>query len=140
MDILRIVQHALNFLRKNGKHLFLKQYTAFKRFWDGILFLFFFPFSVIFPVFPFFSIWVSVEMHTFAVSCVRVLSQYYQQKQTPEVFCKKDILRNFAKLTGKYLRQSLFFNKDAGLPAKFRSFATFLRTPLLQNAFRRLLL
>ena len=32
----------------------------------------------------------------------------------PEVFCKKGVLRNFAKLTGKHLRQSLFFNKLAG--------------------------
>ena len=29
----------------------------------------------------------------------------------PEVFCKKDVLKNFAKFTGKHLRQSLFFNK-----------------------------
>ena len=33
----------------------------------------------------------------------------------PEVFCKKGALRNFAKLTGKHLCQSLFFNKVAGL-------------------------
>ena len=32
----------------------------------------------------------------------------------PEVFCKKGVLRNVAKLTGKHLRQSLFFNKAAG--------------------------
>ena len=31
----------------------------------------------------------------------------------PEVFCKKDVLRNFAKFTGKYLCQGLFFNKFA---------------------------
>ena len=31
----------------------------------------------------------------------------------PEVFCKKGILRNFAKFTGKHLCQSLFFNKVA---------------------------
>ena len=31
----------------------------------------------------------------------------------PEVFCKKDILRNFTKFTGKHLCQSLFFNKAA---------------------------
>ena len=36
------------------------------------------------------------------------------QKQRPEVFCKKDVLRNFAKFTGKHLCQSLFFNKVAG--------------------------
>ena len=34
----------------------------------------------------------------------------------PEVFCKKGVLRNFAKFTGKqYLYQGLFFNKAAGL-------------------------
>ena len=32
----------------------------------------------------------------------------------PEVFCQKDVLRNFAKFTGKHLCQSLFFNKVAG--------------------------
>ena len=36
----------------------------------------------------------------------------------PEVFCKKGVLRNFAKFTGKYLCQSLFFNKVAGLSLK----------------------
>ena len=33
----------------------------------------------------------------------------------PEVFCKKDVLRNFTKFTGKHLCQNLFFNKIAGL-------------------------
>ena len=33
----------------------------------------------------------------------------------PEVFCKKDVLKNLAKFTGKYLCQSLFFTKVAGL-------------------------
>ena len=32
-----------------------------------------------------------------------------------KVFCKKGVLENFAKLTGKYLCQSLFFNKVACL-------------------------
>ena len=39
----------------------------------------------------------------------------------PEVFCKKGIHINFAKLTGKYLHQSLFkntfFNKTLPVPA-----------------------
>ena len=34
---------------------------------------------------------------------------------TGGVFCKKGILRNFAKFTGKHLCQSLFFNKVAGV-------------------------
>ena len=37
------------------------------------------------------------------------------QKQPPEVFCKKGVLEIFAKFTGKHLCQSLFFNKVAGL-------------------------
>ena len=58
---------------------------------------------------------------------------------------KKDVLRNFPKFTGKYLFQSLFFNKVAGLrPATLLkkrlwhrcfpvNFMKFLRTPFLQN-------
>ena len=37
----------------------------------------------------------------------------------PEVFCKKDVLRNFAKFTGKHLCQSLYFNKVAGKACNF---------------------
>ena len=33
----------------------------------------------------------------------------------PEVFCKKGVLRNLTKFTGKHLFQGLFFNKVAGL-------------------------
>ena len=32
-----------------------------------------------------------------------------------DVFCKKGVLKNLAKFTGKHLHQSLFFNKAAGL-------------------------
>ena len=58
------------------------------------------------------------------------------------VFCKKGILENFAKFTGKHLYQSLFFNKVADprpatfLKKKLRhrcfpvNFANFLRTPI----------
>ena len=37
------------------------------------------------------------------------------QKQSPEVFFKKGVLKNFAKFTEKYLCQSLLFNKVGGL-------------------------
>ena len=40
----------------------------------------------------------------------------YQQyvEAVVQVFCKKDVLRNFTKLTGEHLCQRLFFNKVAG--------------------------
>ena len=65
---------------------------------------------------------------------------------------RKRVLRNFAKFTGKYLCQSLFFNKVAGLRLatllKKRlwhryfpvNFAKFLWTPFLQNICGRVLL
>ena len=58
----------------------------------------------------------------------------------PEMFCKKGVLRNFTKFTGKHQCQSLFFNKVAALrPATLLkkrlwhwcfpvNFAKFLRT------------
>ena len=65
---------------------------------------------------------------------------------------KKGVIRNFTKLTGKHLCQSLFFYKVVGLrpaillkkrhwPKCFSvKFVKFLRTPLLQNTSGRLLL
>ena len=38
------------------------------------------------------------------IHCIR-------QKQPPEVFCKKRVLKNFTKFTGKHLCQSLFLIK-----------------------------
>ena len=39
------------------------------------------------------------------------------QKQRLEVFCKKGVLKNFAKFKGKHLCWSLFLNKVAAWPA-----------------------
>ena len=36
------------------------------------------------------------------------------RSSSSEVFCEKGVLKNFEKLTGKHLCQSLFFNKVAG--------------------------
>ena len=36
------------------------------------------------------------------------------QKESPRLFCKKVVLRNFSRFTGKHLCQSLFFNKVTG--------------------------
>ena len=69
-----------------------------------------------------------------------------------DVFCKKGVLRNFAKFTGKHLCQCLFFNKAAGLSSanllKKRlwhrcfpvNFAKFLRAPFVKEHLRWLLL
>ena len=50
----------------------------------------------------------------------------------PEVFCKKAVLRNFAKFTGNHRRQSVFLNKVAVQALGYRcfavNFAKFLRT------------
>ena len=68
-----------------------------------------------------------------------------KQKQTPEVFLKKGILKNFTKLTGKHLCQSHFLNMGASRrPATLLkkrlwhgcfsvNFAKFLRAPILQS-------
>ena len=42
-------------------------------------------------------------------------SRNERMKEHPEMFYKKGVLKFFAKLTGKHLCQSLFFNKVAGL-------------------------
>ena len=39
-----------------------------------------------------------------------------------EVFCKKDVLRNSEKFTGKHVCQSLFFNKVVGLKTQACNF------------------
>ena len=65
---------------------------------------------------------------------------YFRESRKPyfrssrhEVFCRKGVLTNFAKFTRKYLCQSLFFNKVAGLRLWCRffpvNFVKFLRTP-----------
>ena len=46
--------------------------------------------------------------------CRRVFrTQSDIRSSRPEVFCKKCVLKNFAKFTGKQLYQNLFFNKVA---------------------------
>ena len=46
------------------------------------------------------------------------LNCFYRSRH-PEMFCKKGVLRNSTKFTGKHLRQGLFLNKVAGLTQVF---------------------
>ena len=59
-------------------------------------------------------------------------------------FCKKAVLRNFKKCTGKHLCQSLFLNKATSLRLWHRcfpvNFVKFLRTPFLKEHLWWLLL
>ena len=60
---------------------------------------------------------------------VHTMSQN-DRSSRPEVFCRKGVLRNFAKLIGKHLYQSLFLNKTAGLKP-----ATLLKNRLWHKCF-----
>ena len=72
----------------------------------------------------------------------------FVRSSRPEVFCKKGVLRNFAKFTRKHLCQSLLFDKVTGLRLEtllkkrlsHRNFEEFLRTPFLTEHLRWLLL
>ena len=97
--------------------------------------------------------WLSWATDLLAGTARRLLffNRYYQN-QPPEVFYKKGTLKIFSKFTGKHLCQRRFFNKlqaevcnfiEKKTPAQVLScefWYKFLRTPLLQNASRRLLL
>ena len=54
-------------------------------------------------------------VNSFVRPVVALCDRYVNRSSRPEVFCKKGILRDFSKLTGKNLCQRLFFNKVVGL-------------------------
>ena len=62
----------------------------------------------------------------------------------PEVFCERDVLRNFAKFTGKHLFQSLgpvtLLKKRFWHRCFAANFAKFLKTPFLAEQLWWLLL
>ena len=88
---------------------------------------------------------------TYAKLAEKLTSLTSSRSCRPEVFCKKDALRNFAKFTGKHLCKSLFFNKVADLrPATLlkevlaqvfsSEFCEISKNVFLQNTSGRLLL
>ena len=80
------------------------------------------------------SLSFSVKMRFFVlISTIYQSNSEILQKQSPEVFYKNGILKNFARLTGKLMCQILFFNKAAG--EKFCK-----KTSFLQNTSGWLLL
>ena len=52
--------------------------------------------------------------------CLAILIENFRSSR-PKMFCKKGVLKNFAKFTGKHLCQSLFFNKVVGLRPFFQN-------------------
>ena len=56
-------------------------------------------------------IWSFIEIETFKQCKKSIVQKQFSQGS-------RDVLRNFAKFTGKHLCQGLFFNKVAGLPKK----------------------
>ena len=68
------------------------------------------------------------------------------QKQSPDIFCKKGVLRNFAKFTGKHLYQSLqpkacnFIKKETLAQMFSCEFWEISKNTFLQNTSGQLLL
>ena len=99
------------------------------------------------------KLFLEISQNSEENTCARVSFSIKSIEPVVQRFCRKCILRNFAKFTGKHLFQGLYFNKVAGLglACKFIekealaqvfsvNFAKFLKTPFLQNTSERLLL
>ena len=65
----------------------------------------------------------------------QITAKAFFRSSRPDVFCKKGVLKSFAKFTGKHLCQRLFFNKEFSC-----EFAKFLRTPFFTEHLWWLLL
>ena len=75
---------------------------------------------------------INIFLFTEKIMHVQIWICCEYRSSPPEVFCRIGGLRNFAKLTGKHLCQSLFCNKVAGLK--------FIRAPFFTEHLRWLLL
>ena len=97
------------------------------------------------------KLWM-MELGTVTSYLKKIQKSYQSRSSHQRCSVRKSVLRNFAKFTGKYLCQSLFFNKIADLRSatlfKKRlwhrcfpvNFVKSLRTPFLQNTSWRLVL
>ena len=82
-------------------------------------------------------IWVDMFQQVVKIAISKqVFTMSKQRGSRPDMFCKKGVLRNFVKFTGKHLCQNLFFNTAVGLRLAWHrcfpvNFAKFLRTPFI---------
>ena len=60
-------------------------------------------------------VYFSLSIKNFCFLFLPIIEYLKLRSSRPDVFCKKGVLRNFVKFTGKRLRQSIFLNKVAGL-------------------------
>ena len=58
---------------------------------------------------------INLHVHSKLIDSIMFDGSAQYRSSCPEMLCKKGVLRNFTKFTGKHLCQSLFFNKVAGL-------------------------
>ena len=79
---------------------------------------------------------LNIHKHTFIILWIFLFSEtlLMDRNSREDVFCKKGVLKNFAKFTGKHVRLSLFFNKVASLLP-----ATLLKKRLWHRCFLRIL-
>ena len=97
------------------------------------------PFQKILAICYFITLWACLGSKNYQIFCKLQKTLFWgyfaafpqnenfskKRNSGPEVFCKKVVLRNLAKFTGKHLCQSLFLNKVAGLrrfPVNFMKF------------------
>ena len=68
---------------------------------------------------PLISFQLKIELYDCKVlvicQVIRDIIACKSQKQSPEVFYEKDVVKNSKKLTGKHVYQSLFFDKVSGI-------------------------
>ena len=97
-----------------------------------------------------FSMWYSFQTYFYHSHCHKINYKHnHNRSSNRRCSVRKAVLRNFAKFTGKHLCQSLSIHKIAEVrPATLLkkrfwhrcfpvNFAKCLRTPFLQNTFRR---
>ena len=56
---------------------------------------------------------IEINCFNFNDALAEGINIYLYRSSRPKMFCKKDVLTNFAKFTGKHLCWSLLFNKVA---------------------------